>query len=75
LRARQKPKRRTRGLTKIKKTEITRVARGVLAAGLPLRGFEVDPASGKFSVLVGQPGEPAGNDLDNWLRKKNAHPT
>src|SRR2546422_297930 len=35
---------RTRGLTKIKKTEITRVSRGVLAAGLTLRGVEVGPA-------------------------------
>ena len=44
MRARQKPKppRRTRGLTKIKKTDVTRVARGALAAGLTLRGFEVD---------------------------------
>ena len=60
MRARQKPKppRRTRVLTKIKKTDVTRVARGALAAGLTLRGFEVDPTTGKFCVLVGQPGDP-----------------
>jgi hypothetical protein len=66
-------KRRTRGLSKIKKTEITRVAKGLLAAGFPVRGIDVDPATGKISVLVGQPGAP-DNNLDNWLRKKDAHP-
>jgi hypothetical protein len=37
-----KPKRRTRGLTKIRKTEISRVVRGIKAADVPLRGVEVD---------------------------------
>jgi hypothetical protein len=64
MRQKPKPKRRTRGLSKIKKTEITRVAKGLLAAGFPVRGFEVDPTTGKFSVLVGQPGEASG--INTW---------
>jgi hypothetical protein len=41
------------------------------AAGLTVRGIEVDPVNGKFSVLIGQPTE--DSDLDDWLmRKKDA---
>jgi hypothetical protein len=60
-------KRRTRGLTKIKRTEITRVTRGVLAAGLNLRGVEVDPISGKFRVLVGDETPADANSWDEVL--------
>jgi hypothetical protein len=67
-----KPERRVRGPSKFRKTEIARAARGMLAAGLPVRGIEIDPATGRFVVLIGQPTE--GGDLDNWLakREKNA---
>jgi hypothetical protein len=62
-----KPRRR-RGITKIKKTEVTRVARGIAAAGLPVKGFEIDPGSGKITVLVGQPDPaPAANSWDDVL--------
>jgi hypothetical protein len=79
MRARRKPNkpkprlRQGRGLTKIKRTEITRAALGVLAAGLTLSGVEIDPISGKFRVLVGEPAPTAVNDVDDWLRKKDAH--
>lgn len=57
---RHKPKRRrSRGLTKIRKTEIDRATRGVLAAGLTVRGVEIDPMRGTFRVLVGQGEEDA----------------
>jgi hypothetical protein len=75
MRGRQKPKppRRTRGLSKFKRTDLTKAAKATLAAGLPVRGIDVDPATGKITVLVGQTAEATGNDLDNWLRKKDAH--
>jgi hypothetical protein len=45
----------------------------MLAAGLSVRGVEVDPTTGRFSVLIGQPTE--DSDLDDWLmRKKDARP-
>ena len=68
-----KQPRRSRGLTKIRKTEVSRAIQGVVDAGLTPSGIEVDPISGKFRVLVGGPaGE--GNALDDWQRKKDARP-
>lgn len=67
--AKPKPQRRSRGLTKIRKTEIERVTRGIKAAGLPMRGVEVDPASGKFTILFGKPDEPGpANSWDDVLK-------
>jgi hypothetical protein len=77
MRAKAKPKpklkRRTRGLTKIRQSEVARAVRGTVAAGLSVRGVEVDPVTGKFSVLIGPPTE--SGELDDWLmRKKDARP-
>jgi hypothetical protein len=69
-----KEKRRTRGPTKIRKTELVRAAKSMLAAGLSVRSVEVDPVSGKFVMLIGQP-TTENSDLDDWLmRKKDARP-
>jgi hypothetical protein len=61
MRSNQKPKlpqtRRGRGPSKVKRTELTKATKATLAAGLPVRGINVDPATGKFTVLVGQPAE------------------
>jgi hypothetical protein len=65
-----KLQRRPRSLSKIKKTEITRTTKGILATGLSVRGVEVDPISGKFRVLVGKPDE--GNDLDKWMAERKS---
>ena len=46
-------KRRTRGLSKFKRTDLTSAAEATIAAGLSVRGVEVDPVSGKIRVLVG----------------------
>jgi hypothetical protein len=68
-----KKERRTRGPTKIRKTEITRTARALAAAGLTVRGIEVDAVNGKFSVLTGPSTQ--DSELDDWLmRKKDARP-
>jgi hypothetical protein len=62
----------TRGFSRYKRSETARLVKGVIDAGLPVRGIEVDPDTGKLRVLVGRPDE-SGNDLDSWLRKKDAH--
>jgi hypothetical protein len=69
MRSKPKPKlkRRTRGLTKIRQSEIARATRGMLAAGLSVRGVEVDSATGKFSVLIGNPTPAATNTWDDLL--------
>jgi hypothetical protein len=67
---RKTQKRRGRGPAKFKKTDVTRAANAILAAGLPVREVKVDPHTGQISVLVGEPGEAIGNDLDHWLATK-----
>src|SRR5262245_46483504 len=61
MRSRQKPPpqaRRTRGLSKFKRTDLIKAAKATLAAGLSIRGIDVDPATGRISVLVGPPAAP-----------------
>jgi hypothetical protein len=75
---RQKQKRRRRGPSKFKKTAVMRAVQATLDTGLPVAGVEVDP-QGKIRVIVGHPGtEASGNELDQWLtkrEKKDAHQT
>jgi hypothetical protein len=60
-----------------RKTDLVRALRAALAAGLPVERVEVDPHTGRISVIVGKPGAaPADiDDLDAWLagREKHAH--
>ena len=51
----QPVKQRTRGLSRYKRSETKRLLKGALDAGLPVRGFEVDPTTGVLRVLVGKP--------------------
>ena len=71
---RQKQKRRGRGPSKFKKTAVMRAVRATLDTGLPVAGVEVDP-QGKIRVIVGQSTEASGNELDQWIakREKDAH--
>jgi hypothetical protein len=64
-----------RGPARFKRTEATRAVRATLAAGLPVERVEVDPGTGRISVIVGKPGA-AVDDLDAWLarREKDARP-
>ena len=64
-------RRRTRGPSRYKRSETSRLLKGAIDAGLTVRGLEVDPVTGALRVLVGKPDEPS-NDLDNWLRRKDA---
>ena len=61
----QPSKQRTRGLSRFKRSETSRLLKGALDAGLPVRGLEADPVSGALRVLVGQPGEPSDNS-NSW---------
>ena len=69
------PQRRIRGISRYKRSETARLLKGAMDAGLPVRGFEVDPVTGVLRVLVGKPGkgEPADADVEQWLNKQHAH--
>jgi hypothetical protein len=64
------PKQRLRGAARFKRSEAHRLVRAATDAGLTVRGIEID--GGRLRVLIGKEGEP-GNDLDSWLKKKDAH--
>jgi hypothetical protein len=52
----RRPKRCTRGPSKITKARIERAIKGTLASGQPVAGVDFyDPQNGKFRVIVGQP--------------------
>ena len=65
---------RTRGPSKFRKTEATRLVRAALDAGLSINRVECDPA-GKLSVIAGKPEITGENDFDKWLGKHDAHST
>jgi hypothetical protein len=50
-----------------------RLLRGAADAGLTVRSFEIDPVTGTLRVFVDKGGEPSSNNLDSWLKKKDAH--
>ena len=51
-----------------------RAVRATLDTGLPVAGVEVDP-QGKVRVIVHPGTESSGNELDQWIakREKDAH--
>jgi hypothetical protein len=51
------PQQRLRSASRYKRSETKRLLKGALDAGLPVRGFEVDPVTGVLRVLVGKPDE------------------
>jgi hypothetical protein len=63
---------------RIRPREIQRTIKTIEACGLTVRSVEVD-TDGKLRFGTGKAGEnggePAGNDLDKWLKEKqgNAH--
>ena len=62
-----------RGTNLFNRNDLRRAIRSAQEMGLSVDGFEID-RDGKIVVRTrkGYPGEP-GNDLDNWLKKKDAH--
>ena len=63
------PRKRLRGNSKSQQnSDVAKAARAMAGAGLVVRGVEIDPATGRFVVLVGPPpvGEPGG-----YLKKED----
>jgi hypothetical protein len=48
-------KRRPRGFSRYRRSE--RLIKGAMDAGLPVRGLEIDPVTGKLQLLFGKPDE------------------
>ena len=69
----QPPKQqRMRGRSRYRHSEVTRLLKGAIGAGLKVVGVEADAETGRLRVLVGKPEVSGGGDLDQWVAKKNA---
>ncbi len=64
-----------RGPSKFRKTEATRLVRAALDAGLTIKRVEIDPATGRISVIPGSPGDAPndGDELDKWMAERHAN--
>jgi hypothetical protein len=58
---------------KFKDRDVQRVVRAARRVGVDVARITVNPNTGEITVATARSGED-GNDLDNWLRKKDAHP-
>ena len=67
----QPSKQRTRGASRYKRSETSRLLKGAADAGLTVRSFEVDPVTGALRVFVGEPGS-AANPWDVETAKLQA---
>jgi hypothetical protein len=65
----QSLKQRTRGLSRYKRSETTRLLKGAIDAGLTVRGLEVDPVTGALRVLVGAPSTDTESDTPERIVK------
>ena len=72
-----KPNHPRRSPARFKEREIARALRGARRAGGIVDRVEVDPGSGKITVILARPGEAHSTDLDSWMQKRsnNAHAT
>jgi hypothetical protein len=66
------PKRRGRGKSKLKGTVLTRSARALSLAQIPIQRVDVDSLTGRFSFIVGQPGEVGPDAWDKAIEKLKA---
>jgi hypothetical protein len=68
------PGKKNRGPNKFRKSEATRLCRGVLAAGLSISRVECDPVTGRVVVFPGKPADvsPANNPWDEEIAKLKA---
>jgi len=64
---RKSSKQRMRGASRFKRSEAARLLRAATDAGLLVRGVEVDAATGRLRVLVGEPGK--SDDFDNVVER------
>ena len=59
----------TRGFSRYKRSETSRLLKGAMDAGLTVRGLEVDPVTGALRVLVGGPGTEPDRDTPERVIK------
>jgi hypothetical protein len=57
-----------------KHRDVVRIVKAARAAGVDVEQVTVDARTGTITVGPGRSEAPS-NDLDNWLKKKDAHPT
>jgi hypothetical protein len=53
-------------LNRFAQREVARAVRGVTDAGAAVHRVEIDPASGKISVIIARPGADARDDASPW---------
>jgi hypothetical protein len=63
---------RQRGPSKFKKSDAMRAVRATLATGLSVARVEVDPHTGKISVIVGEPDRASTTD-NPWEERLRTH--
>jgi hypothetical protein len=57
-----------RGPSKFKKSDLTRATKAVLAAGVDIAGIEIEPVTGKITIMTsGSSDAEKTNDLDKWI--------
>jgi hypothetical protein len=56
--------------SKFKKTDVTRAAKAVLAAGVGIARIEIEPVSGKITIMPSSSsGSEETTDLDTWMAR------
>jgi hypothetical protein len=60
---------------RFRRTEARRLMRAALDVGLPIGRVEVDPASGRISIIPGKADASKESELDNWMKQHGAHST
>ena len=55
-----------------KDRDVKRLVKAARAAGVDVETVTVDPHTGKITVGSNKPDAPS-DDLDNWLKKQDAH--
>jgi hypothetical protein len=63
-----KPALKSKTPVRFRKNEIARAVRGAQDIGLTVHRIEVDPASGKISLVTGTESK-TQNELDHWMRQ------
>jgi hypothetical protein len=62
-----------RSTNRFHERELARALRAAQKSGIPFDRIEVDPASGKLSVIVSKPGDgdkaKTGNEVEDWITK------
>ena len=62
-----------RSTNRFHERELARAIRAAKKSGMPFDRVEVDPATGKISVIIAKPADgntaKTGNEVENWITK------